>query len=151
LYRKGPGQPAKLVYLGYVLMENRHALVVDARLTLATGTAEREAALEMAAAVPAITGSRWVPTRAYPREGGAYDVAGFVADLRQCNAAPHVAQNTTNRRSAIDGRTTRHPGYASQRAGAQAHRGGVRLGQGGCRLAQNPSLWPCPRQMDAHV
>jgi hypothetical protein len=112
LYRKGPGQPAKLVYLGYVLMENRHALVVDARLTLATGTAEREAALEMAAAVPAITGSRWVPTRAYPREGGAYDVAGFVADLRQCNAAPHVAQNTTNRRSAIDGRTTCHPGYA---------------------------------------
>jgi transposase len=69
LYRKGPGQPAKLSYLGHVLMENRHALVVDTRLTLATGTAEREAAL-------------------------------------------HVAQNTTNRRSAIDGRTTRHPGYA---------------------------------------
>src|SRR5205807_6835955 len=45
LYRKGPGQPAKLGYLGHVLMENRHALVVDARLTLATGTAEREAAL----------------------------------------------------------------------------------------------------------
>jgi transposase len=52
LYRKGPGQPAKLAYLGHVLMENRHALVVDTRLSLATGTAEREAALEMAAARP---------------------------------------------------------------------------------------------------
>ena len=52
LYRKGPGQPAKLAYLGHVLMENRHALVVDTRLTLATGTAEREAALEMVAARP---------------------------------------------------------------------------------------------------
>src|SRR5947207_532240 len=52
LYRKGPGQPAKLAYLGHVLMENRHALVVDTRLTLATGTAEREAALEMVADRP---------------------------------------------------------------------------------------------------
>ena len=52
LYRKGPGQPAKLAYLGHVLMENRHALVVDTRLTLATGTAEREAGLAMAAARP---------------------------------------------------------------------------------------------------
>jgi transposase len=86
LYRKGPGQPAKLVYMGHVMMENRHALVVDTRLTLASGTAERAAE--------------------------AYDVAGFVADLRQYNVTPHVAQNTTNRRSAIDGRTTRHPGYA---------------------------------------
>ena len=55
LYRKGPAQPAKLAYLGHVLIENRHALVVNTRLTLATGTAEREAALEM--------GSRSVPTR----------------------------------------------------------------------------------------
>jgi transposase len=50
LYRKGPGQPAKLAYVGHVLMENRHALVVDTRLSLATGTAEREAALDMVAA-----------------------------------------------------------------------------------------------------
>jgi hypothetical protein len=42
----------------------------------------------------------------------AYDVAGFVAGLRRYNVTPHVAQNTTNRRSAIDRRTTRHPGYA---------------------------------------
>ena len=52
LYRKGPGQPAKLASLGHVLMENRHALLVDTRLTLATGTAEREAALEMVADRP---------------------------------------------------------------------------------------------------
>jgi transposase len=105
LYRKAPGQPAKLAYLGHVLMENRHALVVDTRLTLATGTAEREAALEMVAACP---GNHRITLGA----DKAYDVAEFVADLRAYNVTPHVAQNTTNRRSAIDGRTTRHPGYA---------------------------------------
>src|SRR5207302_2908035 len=103
LYRKGPGQPAKLAYLGHVLMENRHALVVDARLTLATGTAEREAAL-----VTARPGNHRITLGA----DKAYDVAGFVADLREYSVTPHVAQNTTNRRSAIDGRTTRHSGYA---------------------------------------
>jgi transposase len=105
LYRKGPGQPAKLAYLGHVLMENRHALVVDTRLTPATGTAEREAALEMVAARP----GRHRITLAADK---AYDVAAFVSDLRQYHVTPHVAQNTTNRRSAIDARTTRHPGYA---------------------------------------
>ena len=105
LYRKGPGQPAKLAYLGHVLMENRHALVIDTRLSLATGTAEREAALEMVADRP---GNQRITLGA----DKAYDVAGFVADLRQYKVTPHVAQNTTNRRSAIDGRTTRHPGYA---------------------------------------
>ena len=86
-------------------MENRQALVVDTRLTLATGTAERDAALEMAAGRP---GSHRITLGA----DKAYDVAGFVANLRGCNVTPHVTQNTTNRRSAIDGRTTRHPGYA---------------------------------------
>jgi transposase len=105
LYRKGPGQPAKLAYLGHVLMENRHALVVDTRLTLATGTAEREAALDMVAARP---GHHRITLAA----DKAYDVAGFVAELRQYKVTPHVAQNTTNRRSAIDARTTRHPGYS---------------------------------------
>ena len=105
LYRKGPGQPAKLAYLGHVLMENRHALVVDTRLSLATGTAERQAALEMVAERP---GHHRITLAA----DKAYDVAEFVADLRKLKVTPHVAQNTTNRRSAIDGRTTRHPGYA---------------------------------------
>src|SRR5437868_7900336 len=87
------------------MMENRQALVVDTRLTLATGTAEREAALEMVADRP---GSHRITLGA----DKAYDAAEFVADLREFNVTPHVAQNTTNRRSAIDGRTTRHPGYA---------------------------------------
>ena len=104
-YRKGPGQPAKLAYLGHVLMENRQALVVDTRLTLATGTAERDAALEMVADRP---GHHRITLGA----DKAYDVARFVANLRGWNVTPHVTQNTTNRRSAIDGRTTRHPGYA---------------------------------------
>src|SRR6201981_1812411 len=102
LYRKGPGQP-RLSYLGHVLMENRHALVVDTRLSLATETAEREAALEMVADRPG-------HHRITLGSDTAHDVAEFVADLRELNVTPHVAQNTSNRRSAIDGRTTRHPG-----------------------------------------
>jgi IS5 family transposase len=86
-------------------MENRNGLVVDARLSLATGTAEREAALEMA-------GARSRDHRITLAADKAYDAAAFVAALRQCNLTPHVAQNTSNRRSAIDRRTTRHPGYA---------------------------------------
>ncbi len=105
LYRKGPGQAAKLAYMGHVLMENRNGLVVDSRLSLATGTAEREAALDMASARP---GNHRITLAA----DKTYDVAEFVAALRQCNITPHVAQNTSNRRSTIDGRTTRHLGYA---------------------------------------
>jgi transposase len=109
LYRKGKGQPAKLAYLGHVLMENRNALVVDARVTLATGTAEREAALDMLSARP---GNRRITLGA----DKAYDAAEFVAALRDRKVTPHLAQNTSNRRSAIDRRTTRHSGYAvSQR------------------------------------
>ena len=106
LYRKGEGQQTKLCYMGHVLMENRHGLVVDGRLTQATGDAEREAARAMAEVIP---GQGRVTL------GGdkAYDTAPFVEDLRALNVTPHVAQNTTGRRSAIDGRTTRHPGYAA--------------------------------------
>jgi hypothetical protein len=105
LYRKGQGQAAKLCYMGHALMENRHGLVVGAKLTPATGTAEREAALDMI--VRRSPGSRRLTLGA----DKAYDTASFVADLRDFNVAPHVAQNTTNRASAIDGRTTRHAGY----------------------------------------
>ena len=76
--------------LGHVLIENRHAVVVDTRLTLATGTAEREAALEMLAALP---GNHRITLGA----DKACDVAGFVADLRAYKVTPHVAQNTINR------------------------------------------------------
>ena len=92
LYRKGPGQAAKLAYMGHVMMENRHGLAVDTRLTLATGTAEREAALAMAKARP---GNRRITVGA----DKAYDAAGFVAALRERNATPHIAQNTSTRRS----------------------------------------------------
>jgi transposase len=105
LYRKGDGQPAKLCYLGHLLMENRNGLIVDTELTRATGWAERAAAEAM------------IETTA--PDGGvtlgsdkSYDAAGHVAALRELGVTPHVAQNQKNRRSAIDGRTTRHPGYA---------------------------------------
>jgi IS5 family transposase len=109
LYTKAKGQEAKLAYLGHVLMENRHGLVIDTRVTQATGTAEREAAVAMAEAIP---GQQRVTL------GGDknYDTRDCVRELRELRVTPHVAQHTTGRSSAIDGRTTRHPGYAiSQR------------------------------------
>ena len=104
LARKGAGKEAKLSYTGHVLMENRHGLVVDATVRLATGTAEREAAFDMAAQIP---GDGRVTV------GGDknYDTAEMVEQWRGLNVTPHVAQNNTHRRSAIDQRTTRHPGY----------------------------------------
>jgi len=104
LYKKAPGQPAELSYLGHVLMENRNGLAVQATVTPATGTAEREAALAM---VPTVGGPA-AKTLAADR---AYDTQTFVADLRALGVTPHITQNTSGRRSAIDGRTTRHPGY----------------------------------------
>jgi len=109
LFKKSRGTEAKLGYLGHVVTENRNGLVVDARLTLANGTAERDAAAAMLEQKPA--GRR-------VKLGGdrGYDTAGFIEKLRGLQVTPHVAQNTTNRQSAIDARTTRHEGYAvSQR------------------------------------
>jgi transposase len=109
LYKKAEGQASKLCHMAHVMMENRHGLVVDTRTTLATGTAEREAALAMIAAIP---GRHRITVGA----DKAYDTADFVADMRDLGATPHVTQNDKGRRSAIDGRTTRHPGYqVSQR------------------------------------
>jgi transposase len=105
LFKKARGQAARLCHMGHVLMENRHGLVVDATLTHATGTAEREAALTM---LSRMKGRHRITLAA----DKAYDTAGFVAALRDIGVTPHVAQNNANRRSAIDGRTTRHPGYA---------------------------------------
>lgn len=109
MYRKGRGKEARLYYMGHALMENRHGLVVDARLSEATGTAERDSALEMIGDRP---GRRRITVGA----DKLYDTRDFVTGLRELSATPHVAQNDTNRRSAIDGRTTSHAGYAvSQR------------------------------------
>jgi len=105
LYRKGNGQEARLCYLGHVVIENRNGLAVGGTLTGATGSAEREAALALADAIPRAG-------RASLGADRAYDTRDFVADLRARGITPHVAQHTTKRRSAIDGRTTRHLGYA---------------------------------------
>jgi transposase len=103
LARKSRGQEAELAYQGHVLMENRNGLAVDSCVTQAKGTTEREAAAVMACNLPA---------GATLGADKAYDTGNFVATVRAQQITPHVAQNTTNRRSAIDGRTTRHPGYA---------------------------------------
>ncbi len=109
LYRKGPGREAKLCYMGHVLLENRHGLVVDAQVTQATGTAERKAGVEMVARRPR-------GQRATVGADKGYDTRDFVLALRCLKITPHIAQHTSGRGSAIDGRTTRHPGYAiSQR------------------------------------
>jgi transposase len=110
LYRKGPGMEAKLCYIGHGLMENRSGLIVDARLTRVSGHAERLAALDM------IAGFADRPRAVTLGADKGYDAAEFVEELRTVNVRPHVARNTSGRRSAIDRRTTRHPGYAkSQR------------------------------------
>ena len=110
LYRKGPGMAAKLCFLGHALMENRHGLLVDAELTRASGHAERLAALAMLDRLPTVG-----PATLGADKG--FDAKEFVAELRERRVTPHVAQNTSRRRSAIDGRATWHPGYAlSQRA-----------------------------------
>jgi transposase len=104
LYRKGKGKEAKLAYLGHVLLDNRHGLVANVCATAATGTAERDAAVELLT----------LEDRAKTVGGDKnFDVASFVAAVRELEIAPHVAQKD---HSAIDARTTRHTGYdVSQR------------------------------------
>jgi len=112
LYRKANGQSSRMAFMGHVLMENRNGLVVGAMVTQATGTAEREAALEL---VDGLKARRRITLGA----DKAYDVRDFVRNLRTRKVTPHIARNeqitkdgTLRRGSAIDGRTTRHPGYA---------------------------------------
>ena len=105
LARKSNNTAARLCYAGHLLMENRHALIVDIELTQADGYAERQAALEMLKRLP-----RRRRRRTVAADKG-YDTGGFVADCRDLGDTPHLAHNTTNRRSAIDGRTTRHPAH----------------------------------------
>jgi transposase len=105
LYRKGLGREARLGYLAHVLMEHRSGLIVRTQVTPADGHGERVAALVMVEQQP---GRHQITVAA----DKGYDTRDFVAELRAMGATPHVAQHTTNRRSAIDARTTRHPGYA---------------------------------------
>lgn len=115
LYRKADGQASRLCYMGHALMENRHGLAVGAEVTHATGMGEREAGLSLVK-------RRGRGRRITLGADKAYDVAGFVAALRVERVTPHVAidghvrVSGKPRKTAIDGRTTRHPGYAvSQR------------------------------------
>ena len=105
LYKKAKGQESKLCYLGHVMMENRNGLVVNARVTKATGTAEREAAVDMLGDMPA-------KKRITVGGDKAYDTKEFVRQARALQVTPHVAQIINSKRtSMIDNRTTRHGGY----------------------------------------
>lgn len=110
LYKKGEGQPAKLCYIGHALMENRHGLAVGGGISQATGTAERETAL-------ALIDGRRRGRRITLGADKAYDVEQFVHDLRDRSVTPHIAidghlsKTGTPRKTAVDGRTTRHIGY----------------------------------------
>jgi transposase len=101
LAKKGRGKEARLCFTGHVLMENRHGLVVDVALSQATGTAERDAALDMLEQVPGLH-------RITVGADKGYDTAEFVTSCRMMNVTPHVARRQTSR---VDGRTTRHAGY----------------------------------------
>lgn len=110
LYTKNNGQAAKLCFIAHGLMENRSGLLLDILVTQATGTAEREGAITL------LKRRRGVHKRSTVAADKAYDTKDFVRQCRELGVTPHVARNTTNRRSAIDGRVTRHEGYAvSQR------------------------------------
>src|SRR3954454_23864794 len=152
LYKKAPGAAARLCHRGHAVMENRSCLVVETEVTQASGTAEAEAATAMVGAMPG-------QPRITVGADKLFDTSGFVADMRALNVTPHVAQNDTGRASAIDGRTTRHPGYTLslilrkrieeafgwiKTIGGQAKapsgnnrldRGGFRLGRWGCSVA----------------
>jgi transposase len=111
LYKKAVGREAKLGYLGHLLTENRHGLIVDTAVTAATGTGERGAAIVMLGELPlkarrvTVGADKW------------YDTRDWVATVRQLRITPHVAASVNRRGgSAIDGRTIRHVGYVlSQR------------------------------------
>ena len=117
LYRKAAGREAKLSYMGHVTMENRHGLAVAGVLSKATGRAERWASETMLAARRRLAGRRITVG-----EDKAYDTAAHVAKLRAAGITPHVTQNNrpsktgSQRRSAIDARTTRHWGYAASQS-----------------------------------
>ena len=110
LARKSNATAAKMSFMGHLLMENRNAFIVDADLSQASGFAERDVAAEMVERLPKRRRRRTVAA------DKAYDTKDFVAKIRRLGFNPHVAQNVNGRRSAIDGRTTRHAGHVvSQR------------------------------------
>jgi transposase len=106
LYKKAEGREAKLGYLGHLLTENRHGLIVDTAVTAASGTAERDAAIALLGELPLTT------RRLTVAADKAYDIRAWVAAIRRMHITPHVAQNQFGYGgSAIDARTTRHAGH----------------------------------------
>ena len=134
---------AKLVFVGHALMENRHGLLVDFQVSEATGTAERDVVPELLAQAR----ERGFRPRTLGADKG-YDTRECVAQIRAQGVTPHVARNTAHRRSAIDGRTTRHAGYAvSQRIRNPLSRGViVTLNQG-----VDPLLAPLALELEARA
>lgn len=114
LARKGNGREAKLCYMGHVVIENRHGLIVQAQATIATGTAEADTAVDLVEHLAGDPDASDEPGASSRRRtvgaDKAFDTADFVGAMRDVNVTPHVAQKTKG--SAIDARTTRHPGYA---------------------------------------
>src|SRR5580704_12240918 len=148
--RKAAGREAKLCYMGHATMENRHGLAVAGMVTLADGTAECRASQIMLKAKAKEAGGRITVG-----EDKAYDTADHVAHLRAINVTPHVTQNDCitatgkRRRSAIDGRTTRHEGYGmSQSCRAMIE---YRLGQAARHDAQDQTSWPSQRLYRLHA
>ena len=135
LYKKGDGQPAKLCYIGHALMENRHGLAVGGGISQATGTAERETALEL------VDGHYRGRRRITLGADKAYDVTQFVHDLRDRLVTPHIAidghvsKTGKHRKTAIDARTTRHAGYDI----SQCCRKRIEGCSAGSRV---PQVWP---------
>src|SRR5215211_7108351 len=150
LYRKGDGQESRLCYLGHVLMENRNGLAVAGDVTQATGTAEREAALTL------IDHHRPAEQRITLGADKAYDVVEFVEALRERQVTPHIAINGhvtktgKTRRTAVDGRITRHPGYA-QPGHPQTYRRNLRLDQADWRIGAGQSSRACQGASRLHL
>ena len=107
LYKKSYGTESKLAYLGHLLVENRNGLIAAAMVTQADGFAERDAALLMLEEK-----QKGRSRRITVGADKAYDSKDFVAAARELNVTPHITKNDNGRRSNMDRRTTRHPGYA---------------------------------------
>ena len=145
LARKGEGKESKLSYSGNLLVENRNGLIVDAEVFQANGTAERDAALVMLEKLPGTQ-----PVTVGGDKG--FDTHGFVAECRNLRVTPHVAQNLERRGgSAIDGRTTRHAGYAISQKKEEADRRMLRLAEDDCADAEGAASRSLQSGLDLYL
>jgi transposase len=143
LSRKSRGSGAVLAYRGHLLTENRNGLVVSTLTTRAYGSAECDAALLMAEGLPGTH-------RGTLGADKGYDAHDFIAELRHMEITPHVAQNDTNRRSAVDERTTRHAGYQVSQKKRKRIEEVVRLDEEHRVVAQATASGAGARRLDVH-